>query len=139
MEELKEFMPYIVSIITALISGISSYCLSKRNFKNEVETIRINNEHEIKKLMEQHKVDIENLKEKHNLEMEAKDKEYEHEKEMTQLRSKVMINEKSQEALNGVMSGVVGDIFKDVLSGKLSAEDLKKFSSQFQSNNNTEI
>lgn len=47
MEELKEFMPYIVSILTAIISGISSYSLSKRNFKNEVETIKLNNEHEI--------------------------------------------------------------------------------------------
>ena len=74
MEELKEFMPYIVSILTAIISGISSYSLSKRNFKNEVETIKLNNEHEINKLMEQHKVDIDHLKKKHKLEIELKEK-----------------------------------------------------------------
>lgn len=126
MEELKEFMPYIVSIVTAIISGISSYCLSKRNFKNEVETIKLNNEHEIKKLMEQHKVDIDNLKEKHKLEMEIKEKEYIHEKEMQQLKSKSTIDEKNQELMNTALSGVVADIFKDVMNGNISPEKLEE-------------
>ena len=37
---------------------------------------------------------IEDLKEKHKLEMEAKDKEYQHEKEMLELKSKVTMDEK---------------------------------------------
>ena len=132
---LKEVMPYIVSIATAIISGAWSYIASKKKFNHELEIVKTNNKHDIDKLMEQHRVDIENLKEQHILEMEKKDKEYQHEKEMTELRSKVIINEKSQDTLNGVMSGIVGDVLKDVLSGKLSAEDLKNFSNQFQDNN----
>lgn len=131
MENLKEFMPYIVSIITAIISGISSYVLSKRNFKNEVETIKINNEHEIKKLMEQHKVDIENLNEKHKLEMDAKEKDHEHEKEILELKSKNSINEKNQEMMNSAMSGVMGNFMKDILSGKINAEDIDRLTKQF--------
>lgn len=131
MEELKEFMPYIVSIITAIISGISSYCLSKRNFRNEVETIKLNNEHEIKKLMEQHKVDIDNLKEKHKLEMEMKDKDYQHEKEMQQLKSKSIIDEKNQELMNTALSGVVADVFKDVMSGNITPEKLEELQKRF--------
>lgn len=131
MEELKEFMPYIVSIITAIISGISSYCLSKRNFKNEVETIKLNNEHEIKKLMEQHKVDIDNLKEKHKLEMEIKEKDFQHEKEMQQLKSKSIIDEKNQELMNTALSGVVADVFKDVMSGNITPEKLEELQKRF--------
>lgn len=131
MGELKEFMPYIVSIITAIISGISSYCLSKRNFKNEVETIKLNNEHEIKKLMEQHKVDIDNLKEKHKLEMEIKEKDFQHEKEMQQLKSKSIIDEKNQELMNTALSGVVADVFKDVMSGNITPEKLEELQKRF--------
>lgn len=131
MDTLKEFMPYIVSIITAIISGISSYCLSKRNFKNEVETIKINNEHEIKKLMEQHKVDIDNLKEKHKLEMEIKEKDFQHEKEMQQLKSKSIIDEKNQELMNTALSGVVADVFKDVMNGNITPEKLEELQKKF--------
>lgn len=131
MEELKEFMPYIVSILTAIISGISSYSLSKRNFKNEVETIKLNNEHEIKKLMEQHKVDIDNLKEKHKLEMEIKEKDFQHEKEMQQLKSKSIIDEKNQELMNTALSGVVADVFKDVMSGNIKPEKLEELQKRF--------
>lgn len=131
MENLKFFMPYIVSVITAIISGVSSYCLSKRKFKNEVETIKINNEHEINKLMEQHKVDIENLKEKHLLEMESKEKDHKHEKEILELKSKNAINEKNQEMMNSAMSGVMGNFMSDVLSGKVDMEQLENLTKQF--------
>ena len=131
MDELKEFMPYIVSIVTAIISGISSYVLSKRNFRNEVETIKLNNEHEIKKLMEQHKVDIDNLKEKHKLEMEIKEKDFQHEKEMQQLKSKSIIDEKNQELMNTALSGVVADVFKDVMSGNITPEKLEELQKKF--------
>ena len=135
MEELKEFMPYIVSILTAIISGISSYSLSKRNFKNEVETIKLNNEHEINKLMEQQKVDIDNQKEKHKLEMELKEKQYVHEKEMQQLKSKSAIDEKNQELMNTALSGIVADIFKDVMSGNISSEKLEELQKKFPKKN----
>lgn len=135
MEILKEFMPYIVAIITSTISGICSYLKSKRDFKNQVKTIEINNKHEIDKLMEQHKVDIENLKEKHKLEMEAKDKEYEHEKEILELKSQNTINEHGQKVMNNAMAGIVGNIFNGMLSGNIKPEDLETFSNKFPKQN----
>lgn len=135
MEELKEFMPYIVSILTAIISGISSYRLSKRNFKNEVETIKLNNEHEINKLMEQHKIDIDNLKEKHKLEMETKEKDFQHEKEMQQLKSNSIINEKNQELLNTALSGMAVDLVKDLMNGNITPEKLEELQKRFPKKN----
>lgn len=79
--------------------------------------------------MEQHKVDIDNLKEKNKLEMELK--EYVHEKEMQQLKSKSAIDEKNQELMNTALSGVVADIFKDVMSGNISPEKLEELQKKF--------
>ena len=124
---IKELLPYIVSIIASIIT----YIQAKKKLTQELEIVKANNEHEIEKLMKQHKINIEDLKEKHRLEMEAKDKEYQHEKEMTELKSKVTINEKSQEVMNGAMSGVVEGLFKDILSGKITPEQLNDLSKKF--------
>lgn len=131
IDTLKEFMPYIVSILTAVISGFCSYKASKKKFNHELEVIKTNNEHDINKLMEQHKIDIDNLKEKHKLEMEFKEKEYIHEKEMQQLKSQSTIDEKNQELMNTALSGIVGDIFKDVMNGNISPEQLEQLQKRF--------
>ena len=130
--KLLDLMPYIVSVISA----ICAYLKAKQEIKNQVETIKINNEHEIAKLMKQHEVDIDNLKEKHKMEMELKAKEYEHEKEILKLKSKNTINEQGQEAMNNALAGVVGGVFNDVLSGKIKAEDLEKISNNFKKKEN---
>ena len=130
--KIGDLMPYIVSILTAISSGLWAYFKAKQDFKNQVETIKINNKHEIEKLMKQHDIDIDNLKEKHNLEMELKDKEYAHEKELIELKSKTTINEQGQGAMNNAMAGIVGKIVGDVISGKVNAEDLKKISKDFE-------
>ena len=39
---------------------------------------------------------------------------------------------KSQEILNSAMSNKIGNIFTDVISGKVSVKDLKKISEQFK-------
>ena len=128
---LKGLAPYAVSIIASIIT----YVQAKKKLSQELEIVKTNNKHEIEKLMQQHKINIEDLKEKHRLEMEAKNKEYIHEKEMTELKSKMVINEKSQEVMNGAMSGVVEGIFKDILSGKITPEQIKDLSKKFSNKN----
>lgn len=127
LDSIKELLPYAVSIIASMIT----YIQAKKKLTQELEIVKTNNKHEIEKLMQQHKINIEDLKEKHRLEMEAKDKDYAHEKEMTELKSKVAINEKSQEVMNGAMSGVVEGLFKDILSGKITPEQINDLSKQF--------
>lgn len=127
LDIVKELLPYAVSIIASIIT----YIQAKKKLTQELEIVKTNNKHEIEKLMQQHKINIEDLKEKHRLEMEAKDKEYAHEKEMTELKSKVTINEKSQEVMNGAMSGVVEGLFKDIISGKITPEQINDLSKKF--------
>ena len=130
--KIMNLMPYIVSIITAVISGLCAYFKARQDFKNQVETIKMNNEHEIKKLMKQHEIHIHNLREQHNLEMKLKSKEHEHEKEIIELKSKNNITEQGQEAMNNALAGVMSGIMNDVISGKIKAEDLKKLSKDFK-------
>ncbi len=131
LDIIKELLSYAVSVIASIIT----YIQAKKKLTQELEIVKTNNKHEIEKLMQQHKINIEDLKEKHRLEMEAKDKEYAHEKEMTELKSKVAINEKSQEVMNGAMSGVVEGVFKDILSGKITPEQINDLSKKFPNKN----
>lgn len=131
MNIIKEILPYAVSIIASIIT----YVQAKKKLTQELEIVKTNNKHEIEKLMQQHKINIEDLKEKHRLEMEAKDKEYQHEKEMLELKSKVTIDEKNQEVMNSALSGIMGGIFSDVISGKISPEQIKDLSKKFPKSN----
>ncbi|MDD2627942.1 MAG: hypothetical protein PHR25_03350 [Clostridia bacterium] len=133
---LKEFMPYIVPTLTAIISGAWSYMASKKKFKSELQIVNTNNVHEINKLMKQHEIEINNLKEKHLLELETKEKEYKHEKEMQELKTKNSIDERNQITIGNTMSAIVGDIFKDILTGKITSQDIEKISKQFPNQNN---
>lgn len=54
-----------------------------------------------------------------------KDKEYKHEIEMQKLKSQSTIEEKNKELEGNVLYGIMGDVFKDFVSGiitKLSAQ-----------------
>lgn len=48
MEQLSEYMPYFTSIICALISGIVTYIVSRKQTKNEIN-----------KLIKQHELNLE--------------------------------------------------------------------------------
>lgn len=128
---LKGLAPYAVSIIASIIT----YVQAKKKLSQELEIVKTNNKHEIEKLMQQHKINIEDLKEKHRLEMEAKDKEYQHEKEMLELKSKVNMDEKTQEVMNSALSGIMGGIFSDVISGKISPEQINELAKKFPKSN----
>ncbi len=128
---IKELLPYVVSVTASIVA----YFQAKKKLTQELEIVKTNNKHEIENLMQQHKINIEDLKEKHRLEMEAKDKEYQHEKEMLELKSKVTIDEKNQEVVNSALSGIMGGIFSDVISGKISPEQINELAKKFPKSN----
>lgn len=70
---MKDFLPYIVSIVCAIISGITSFAVSKRAFKED-----------IKKLEKQHELDIEKAREKFAMEKEKLELEYKYQIELQQ-------------------------------------------------------
>ncbi len=62
-----------------------------------------------------------------------KDKEYKHEIEMQKLKSQSTIDEKSKTLAGNVLYGVMGDVFKDVISGKILLEQLERLQKKFLS------
>lgn len=131
MEWIKELAPYIVSIITAWIA----YTQAKKGFKVEIDKIETQHKNELETLVKRHEIDIESLKQKHEMEKELKEKQYQHEIEMQRLKSETAIKEKNEELMGNAMSSVVGNVFQDILNGKMSAQDLEKISRQFPNKN----
>ena len=56
---MENYLPYIVSVVCALISGFTSYAVARRQSKED-----------IRKLEKTYELDLENEKEKHKLEID---------------------------------------------------------------------
>lgn len=70
---MTEYMPYIVSVVCSLISGIVSYLVTRKQAKTDLQIIS-----------KQHEVDIEALEKKHQMELEKIDIEHKHQLELQQ-------------------------------------------------------
>ena len=68
---MQEYLPYIVSVLCAVISGFSSYLVARRQAKND-----------LKILVKQHEIDLESLERKHQMEIEKINLEHTHQKEL---------------------------------------------------------
>lgn len=90
MAIIKEIMPYVVSILGALIAAISSVMISRKETKGEID-----------KLIKQHELDLETEREKHKYELEKKEIEHKHQLELMQ---KEMENKLGADMMNTIMS-----------------------------------
>ena len=101
MEQLSEYMPYFTSIICALISGIVTYIVSRKQTKNELNL-------ESKRKQYEHEIAILNLEHEHQLKL--KDKELENKLSgdmMNTLISEAMKNPEIKRQFNqGVTDGL---------------------------------
>lgn len=81
---MKEYLPYIVSIIVAIISGFTSFLAALKKSRSELNALKVSNQHEINRLMEQHKLDIDSLERTHQMEIEKMEIEHLHQLELMQ-------------------------------------------------------
>lgn len=87
---MKEYMPYIVSIVSALIAAISSVWISRKTTKGEIE-----------KLIKQHELDLETEREKHRNELEKKEIEHKYQLELIQKENE---NKLGADIMNTIVS-----------------------------------
>lgn len=90
---MKEFMPYIVSIVTALIAAFSSIVISRKGTKAEIN-----------KLIKQHELDLETEREKHSYELEKQRIEHENQIERMQRDAE---NKMGADLVNALVTGVI--------------------------------
>lgn len=85
---MKEYMPYIVSVVCSLISGFVSYSIARKQTKSDLE-----------KLEKQHELDIEKEREKFAMEKERMELEHKHQLE---LKEKEMENQVGADLFSAV-------------------------------------
>ena len=78
-------MPYIVALLTAVISGFISYF-------SAIKRCKLDNEIRIKEIQEQHKLDLDNQKEMFKLEIEKINLQHQNEIEKMKLESQNQLN-----------------------------------------------
>lgn len=98
---MEVYMPYIVSVVCAVISGWVSYAVATKNAKNNLEAVKESNKHDLEKLMEQHKVDIDSLERIHKMEIEKINLEHAHQMELKQQEFE---NQLGGNAINTILS-----------------------------------
>lgn len=89
-ENMHEFLPYFVSIITAVIAAVSSVLISRRETKTEID-----------KLIKQHEFELETEREKHLHELEKQELEHKHQMDMLKVEAE---NKIGSDVLNAVVS-----------------------------------
>lgn len=123
------FQTLLIACIPAVISGMATIAVSCSQYKS----LKVQNKHDIERLIKQHEVDIDNLKEKHLLEMETKDKEHRHQLEFQQkefenkmlLLQKEIDNAQTIEGLKGVF-GMLNSTLQSPEGQKLLSESIRK-------------
>jgi len=72
---MQEYLPYIVSVVCALISGLTSYLVTRKKAKNDLSTIVKQHEVDLEALAIKHQMEIEkiNLEHSHQIELQEKD------------------------------------------------------------------
>ena len=71
------YLPYIVSIVCALISGIVSYLISRKQMKTDLEKLNTQYKLDIEKEREKFSMEKEKMELEHKYEIERQQKEFE--------------------------------------------------------------
>lgn len=122
--DFKDWLPYIMAIISGVGSWWGSYHMSTKKAKQDLSALKEQTKLDIEKLMNQHKLDLEELKEKHNLQMIAKDKEQKHKLELIQKehenelirKEKELENTAKYSAMSGVFNGFMNGMFEKAIN-----------------------
>ncbi len=90
-----EYMPYFVSVLCALISGIVTNSVTRKQTKTEID-----------KLIKQHEFDLENMRENFKHQQEIKELEHKHQLEIQR-------NEFENKLGSDVMNTIIGEAMKN--------------------------
>ncbi len=86
---MEKYLPYIVTVLCALISGVTSYYASRKQSKADLV-----------KLQKQHELDIEKEREKFSMEKEKMELEHKHQLELQKSESE---NKLGADLISGMM------------------------------------
>ena len=103
---MNEFLQtLLISCIPAIITGVVSYLVARKNASTQIKLLETQNKHDIDRLMEQHKIDIDSLNQQHQLELEKLELEHKHKLELAKIESENALNQ-------NLINNVVGEAMK---------------------------
>lgn len=73
--DLQVYLPYIVSVLSALISGIASYCVARKQAKSDMNKLEKQFALDLEKEREHFKMEKEKMEIEHRYQLELKQKE----------------------------------------------------------------
>ena len=73
--EFKDILPYIVSVVSSVIAGVSSWLVSRKQTKEDLKKLEKQHELDIQKERELHQMEIEKMKMNHQHQLELLEKE----------------------------------------------------------------
>lgn len=74
---MQSILPYLVSVVCALISGLASYFVSRRQTKADIKRLEKQYELDLEKEQEKHKLELERMEVNHRNQIELLQKEAE--------------------------------------------------------------
>ena len=101
----------IPAIATAIITGVISYFVARKNASAQIKVVEEQNKHDLEKLMKQHEIDIENLKEAHKLEMEKLEQEHKNKIELQKIEYESKLLQQEKEGQNAMATEAVKGLF----------------------------
>lgn len=111
---MENYLSYIVSVVCALISGLASYAVSRKQSKED-----------IKKLEKTYELDLEKEKEKHKLEIDKLELEHKH---LLELQQKQFENQLGSNVINTFVTEAMKmpEVQKKISQGVNSAGNRRK-------------
>ena len=102
----EEYIPYVVSILTALISGAASVYIASKRASSELRALEQRGMQDIERLVHQHEVDIDSMEKAHQLELETM-------KAQHQLELESMERQVANEAGSQIMVGLFSQLLSN--------------------------
>lgn len=99
-------MPYVVSILTALISGAASIYIASKRASSELRALEQRGMQDIERLIHQHEVDIDSMEKAHQLELEKMREQHQLELESIE---KQVANEAGSQIIVGLVSRLLSN------------------------------
>ena len=102
---MQDCLPYIVSVLCALISGISSYAIARKQAKNDIIIIVKQHEVDLEALERKHQMELEKLNLEHTHQLELQEKEFEAKLSSSLLTEAMKMPEVRQQITQGMKKG----------------------------------
>lgn len=74
---MENYLPYIVSVVCALISGFASYAVARKQSRADIKKLEKTYELDLEKEKEKHKMEIDKLQLEHKNQLELQQKQFE--------------------------------------------------------------